>query len=150
MNSILKSKKNPKIVTKNAEGLENGFLVPIMNIHDNFVRDEQWPKQVYLTVAKAGEIKGPHLHMKRWGLFTCVKGNIKIVTRRDGVYEEYFSGDAHDFSTVQVPAGVPAALVNIGTEDAYILNMPSPAWHVDDQDEWDVTFDDYDYFKERT
>jgi dTDP-4-dehydrorhamnose 3,5-epimerase len=137
------TKNNPKIVTKNVAGVENGFLVPIMNINDNFVNQEQWPKQVYLTVAKQGEIKGPHLHHRRWGLFTCIKGNIKIVVRIDDVYHEYFSGQDYNFATVQVPASVPAALVNIGEGDAYILNMPSPAWHPDDQDEWDVTFDDY-------
>jgi dTDP-4-dehydrorhamnose 3,5-epimerase len=143
--TVIKTKHNPKIVTKNVTGDENGFLVPIMNIHDNFVDQEQWPKQVYLTVAKQGEIKGPHLHHKRWGLFTCIKGNLKIVVQVDGIYQEFFSGEDYNFATVQVPASVPAALVNIGMGDAYILNMPSPAWHPDDQDEYDVSFDDYDF-----
>jgi len=139
----IRCKKNKKIISKNNLGNPNGFLVPIINVHDHFVADEQWPEQVYLTVATRNEIKGPHLHYKRWGLFTCIKGNIKIVVRIDGKYHEYFSGEDFEFQTVQVPAGIPAALVNIGNEDAYILNMPSPSWHKDDQDEWDITFDDY-------
>jgi len=49
----------------------------------------------------------------------------------------------HDYATIQVPAGVPSALVNIGDEDAYFLNMPSPAWLIDDQDEHEVAFEDY-------
>jgi hypothetical protein len=76
--------------------------------------------------------------MKRWGLFTCIKGNLKIVARTENGYEEYFSGEAHDFASIQLPAGVPAALVNEGTEEALVLNMPSPAWHVEDQDDHPV------------
>lgn len=142
---MIKTKKNPKFVTKNLSEQPNGFLVPILNVHEEFLDEKQWPKQVYLTVAAPGEIKGPHLHKKRWGLFTCIKGDLKIVVRIDGKYEEYFSGENHEFQTVQVPAGIPAALVNIGKEDAYILNMPAPSWHKDDVDEWEVTFDDYQF-----
>ena len=145
--SEIKTKKNPKIGTKDLVGADNGFLIPIMNVHDNFVAPEQWPKQVYLTVVAEGKVKGPHLHHKRWGLFTCIRGNLKIVVRVDDKYQEYFSGEDHGFATVQVPASVPAALVNIGKGDAYVLNMPSPAWHTDDRDEWDVRFDDYDFTK---
>ena len=143
--SELNCKKNKKFPTKNLAGEPNGFVVPIINVHDKFVADEQWPKQVYLTVATPGDVKGPHLHYKRWGLFTCIKGNIKIVIRKEEQYIEYFSGEDFEFQTVQVPAGIPAALVNIGKVDAYILNMPSPSWHADDLDEWDVTFDDYKF-----
>lgn len=141
----IKIKKNKKHITKNLKDDVNGFVVPIINVHDKFVHDEQWPKQVYLTVATPKDIKGPHLHKKRWGLFTCIKGNIKIVIRINDKYEEHFSGEDYSFQTIQVPAGIPAALVNIGEEDAYILNMPSPSWHPDDLDEWDVSFDNYDY-----
>lgn len=141
-----KTKKNPKIVTTSNDGKENGFLVPIMNVHENFVDEKQWPQQVYLTVASPGDIKGPHLHKKRWGLFTCIKGNVKIVIRNeDGSYTEKFSGEEYDFATIQVPAGIPSALVNIGDVEAYTLNMPSPSWHIDDQDDWDVEFEDYDF-----
>jgi dTDP-4-dehydrorhamnose 3,5-epimerase len=142
---LIKTKSNPKIVTKTANGNENGFLIPIMNVHEKFVSPEQWPQQVYLTVANPKEIKGPHLHKKRWGLFTCIKGNIKIVIKINGEYIEKFSGENYQFATVQVPAGIPSALVNIGDSEAYILNMPSPSWHIDDQDDWDVEFLDYKF-----
>lgn len=135
--------KNRKITTSNSSGNPNGFLVPIFNIHDGIVNSEQYPKQVYLTVCAPGEIKSPHLHLKRWGLFTCIKGNGKIVVREESVYKEYFTGEDYNFSTIQVPAGIPAVLINIGDGDAYFLNMPSPAWHPDDQDEHKVSFDDY-------
>lgn len=143
--TIIKTKNNPKIKTTSNNGQENGFLIPIINVHENFVQPEQWPKQVYCTVAKPGEVKGPHLHKKRWGLFTCIKGNIKIVIKVDNEYIERFTGEDHNFATIQVPAGIPSALVNIGNDDAYILNMPSPSWHPEDQDDWDVEFPDYKF-----
>lgn len=143
--TIIKTKENPKIMTTSNNGEENGFLIPIINVHEDFVNKDQWPQQVYCTVAKPGEIKGPHLHNKRWGLFTCIKGDVKIVIKIETKYEEKFSGENHNFSTIQVPAGVPSALVNVGECDAYILNMPSPSWHPDDQDDWSVEFDDYNF-----
>ena len=141
----LVSKKNQKIITKNNDGLENGFLIPILNEYEEFIEEKQWPKQIYCMVVSKDEVKGPHLHKKRWGLFTCIKGNIKLVVKIDGMYQEYFSGDEHHYRTIQVPAGIPALIVNIGNIDAYVINMPSPAWHVDDQDDWDVEFDNYNF-----
>ena len=144
----LQTREHPKFTTKDARGDVNGWLVPIINVHDNFPDSAQWPKQLYVTVVSPGKVKGPHLHMKRWGLFTCIVGNVKIVVKTANGYEEYFTGTEHQFRTIQVPAGVPAALQNIGDVDAYILNMPSPAWHVDDQDEHAVSFDGYQFTTE--
>jgi len=134
---------HPKIVTKDKDGKENGFLVPIYNIHEDFIPKERQPHQVYLTVAAPKTVKGPHLHMKRWGHFTCLKGNIKIVVKTEEGYEECYSGEDYEYTTIEVPAGVPSALQNIGDVDAYILNTPYPAWLPDDQDEYPVSFDDY-------
>jgi dTDP-4-dehydrorhamnose 3,5-epimerase-like enzyme len=139
----IRTRKNKRFQTKDRHAKSNGFLVPIFNVHDGFVAPAQHPQQAYLTVVAPGTAKGPHLHMKRWGLFTCIRGNVKIVVKNGDRYEEHLSGEDHDFATVQLPAGLPAALVNLGTEDAYVLNMPAPSWHVDDQDDHPVT--DWDY-----
>jgi len=140
--------KHPRIVTKNRSGVPNGFLVPIFNVHDGIINEEQYPQQVYLTVANPLEVKGPHLHMKRWQLYTCVKGNIKVIVREGEKYKEYYSGEDHDFATIQVPAGIPSAVQNIGNVDAYVINMPSPSWHIDDQDDYPVSFEDYTFSNE--
>jgi len=142
---MIRSRKNRKIPTKNRHGRPNGFLVPIFNVHDDFVAPPQHPQQAYLTVVSPGETKGPHLHLSRWGLFTCIRGNVKIVAKTQRGFEEHHSGEAHDFATIQVPAGVPCALVNVGTEDAYVLNLPAPAWHPDDQDDHPVEFEGYPF-----
>jgi dTDP-4-dehydrorhamnose 3,5-epimerase-like enzyme len=139
---MIRSKTNPRIETRAKDGSSTGFLVPIFNVHEGFTDEAQFPKQVYLTVVAPRAVKGPHLHLKRWGLFTCVRGNVKIVARTESGYEEHFSGEAYGYATVQVPAGVPAALINLGDEEAYVLNMPAPAWHKDDQDDHPVSFAD--------
>ena len=141
----LKIQKHPKIVTKDKNKQENGFLIPIFNIHDKFIDPDHIPKQIYLTVVSPGTVKGPHLHMKRWGCFTCIRGNVKVVVRKDGKYEEYYSGEKYEFASIEIPAGTSAAIQNIGDIDAYVLNMPCPAWHVDDQDDHPVEGWEYEF-----
>jgi dTDP-4-dehydrorhamnose 3,5-epimerase-like enzyme len=138
----LRIQKHPKIITKNIEGNVNGFLIPIYNVHDGFISKDHLPQQVYLTVCEVDATKGPHLHLKRWGYFTCIRGNIRIVACIDGNYEEYFSGENYDYATIEILAGIPAAIQNIGDEPAYVLNTPSPAWHIDNQDENSVEFNE--------
>jgi len=138
----LRTHKHPKHITKNRFNIPNGFLIPIFNVFDGFITKENYPKQVYITVCDVGEIKGPHLHKKRWGYFTCIQGNARIIAKTDEGYEEYFTGENYEFTTIEVPAGIPSAIQNIGDIPAYILNMPSPSWHIDDKDEYDVKFDE--------
>jgi dTDP-4-dehydrorhamnose 3,5-epimerase-like enzyme len=141
---MARTKKNRRVETRSKDGQPNGFLVPIFNVHEGFVATAQHPQQVYLTVVAPRAVKGPHLHHKRWGLFTCVKGNVRIVMRTEAGYEEHYSGEGHDFATIQVPAGVPSALVNLGDDEAYVLNMPSPAWSAEEPDDHPVSFADHD------
>jgi len=105
-----------------------------------FIGEDHLPKQVYLTVCEPGMVKGPHLHKTRWGAFTCVRGNLRLIARVGSEYEEYFSGEDYAYATIEVPPGIPAALQSIGAVPAYILNMPSPAWRPEDRDEHEVVF----------
>ncbi|MBU3542207.1 cupin domain-containing protein [Polynucleobacter sp. MWH-Loch1C5] len=142
---LLNSKSNPKFQTKNSQGKVNGFLVPLYNIHDGFFPSGKEPQQVYLTVIAPGEIKGPHLHFIRTGCFTCIKGNARFVLKIDEGYQVVMSGEDHEYRSVIVPTGVPAALQNLGKEDAYVLNMPQPAWTPDMNDEHSADFSDFDF-----
>lgn len=141
----MKTKKNPKIDTKDEKGIINGYLIPIYNIHDGFHEEGKEPQQVYLTVVNKGTIKGPHLHYIRTGFFTCIKGNIKIITKENGIYCEYFSGESHNYLSVIINTGTPAVIQNIGDEDAFVLNMPSPAWTPVMKDEYTDDFSDYNF-----
>jgi hypothetical protein len=72
-----------------------------------------------------------------------VKGNARIVARTPSGYETAWTGEAHSYATIEVPAGVPAMIENPGEEDAYVLNTPSPAWRADDTDDHPVEGWDY-------
>jgi hypothetical protein len=139
----IRVQKHPKLITKSRDGTPNGYLIPIYNLNEEFFVGGAEPKQVYLTVINSGKKKGPHLHFIRTGFFTCIKGNVKIVLKLEGGYKEFFSGESYDFLSVEVPIGVPAMLVNQGKEDAFILNMPNPAWTPTMNDEHDADFSDY-------
>ncbi len=139
----IRTQKHPKIVTKTDDGIPNGYLLPIYNVHEKFFTEGREPGQVYLTVIAPGMKKGPHLHHVRTGFFTCIRGDVKIVLKMVSGYLEFFSGDSHDYLSVEVPTGVPALLINIGAAEAYVLNMPSPAWTPTMNDEHKADFSDY-------
>lgn len=139
----IRTQKHPKITTKRKDGVPNGYLVPIYNVHEGFFAKGKEPMQVYLTVILPSEEKGPHLHFIRTGFFTCIKGNIKVVLKTPAGYKEFYSGEAHDFLSIEVPTGVPALLINTGETEAFVLNMPNPAWTPDMNDENDADFSDY-------
>ncbi len=92
-----------------------------------------------------GAVNEPHSHMKRWGIFTCVKGNIKIVVRTPNGYKEFFSGENHGNQKNEVHADWQSVLQNQGNIEALVLNMPSPAWTPDDQDDHPEAFADYKF-----
>ena len=141
----IKTKKAPKIVTKDADGSANGYLVPLYNINDEFFEKGKEPQQVYLTVIAAKKIKGPHLHYIRTGCFTCIKGNARFILKTENGYEIFYSGEDYEYQSVIVPTGTPAALQNIGQEEAFVLNMPNPAWTPTMSDEYSADFSDFDF-----
>lgn len=145
MTMALRTQKHPKIITVDEHGISNGYLVPLYNIHDRFFALTNEPKQVYLTVVAPRTMKGPHLHYVRTGFFTCIKGNIRIVVKIGGQYHEYFSGQDYEFQSIEIPTGVPAVIQNLSDEEAFVLNMPSPAWTPDMKDEYTADFSDYDF-----
>jgi dTDP-4-dehydrorhamnose 3,5-epimerase len=119
--------------------------VPIYNINDGFFAAGKEPQQVYLTTVLPGKVKGPHLHHIRTGFFTCIKGNVRIILKVDGEYQIIHSGEDHNYASVEVPTGVPAAVQCLGDEEAYMLNMPNPAWTPDMEDEHTADFIDFDF-----
>jgi hypothetical protein len=140
-------KENKKFITYNEDHEANGFLVPIYNVHEEFFPLGIVPQQVYLTVIAPLDRKGPHLHYIRTGCFTCIKGNARFILKIDSSYKIFYSGEDHAFRSVLVPAGVAAALQNLGNTDAYVLNMPSPAWTPTMNDEHSADFRDFNFSK---
>jgi dTDP-4-dehydrorhamnose 3,5-epimerase len=141
----IKTTKHPRFQTKDEEGHINGFLVPVYNVHEGVFPKGEEPQQVYLTSVKPGMIKGPHMHFIRRGYFTCIKGNVRVVLKVDGQYHEFYSGEDHDYQSIVVPTGVPAAIQSLGDVEALMLNMPYPAWTPDQNDEHTADFSDFDF-----
>lgn len=142
---MIKTKKNNTYITKDFDGKENGKLVPIFNIHDSFFKEnDHFPKQFYMTTIKPKSKKGPHKHFIRQGCFCCLSGNVKIVLKVEGIYEEYYSGENHDYLSIIIPRGVAALLYNESeSKEAIVINMPDPAWTPDMDDEHTEDFSDY-------
>jgi len=134
-----------KFTTKDEHGDVNGFLVPIYNIHDKFFAPGKEPQQVYMTTILPGTLKGPHMHFIRTGFFTCIKGNVRVVLKTDEGYQVFFSGEDYEYQSIEVPTGIAAVVQCLGAEEAYLLNMPNPAWTPDMNDEHTADFSDFDF-----
>ena len=141
----IRTLSHKKFVTKDEHGGTNGFLVPLYNIHDKFFAAGKEPQQVYMTTILPGTVKGPHLHFIRTGFFTCIKGNVRVVLKTGNGYEVFFSGEEHDFLSIEIPTGTPAAVQCLGEVEAYVLNMPNPAWTPEMNDEHTADFSDFDF-----
>ncbi|CAG1004304.1 dTDP-4-dehydrorhamnose 3,5-epimerase [Anaerolineae bacterium] len=139
----IRTQPHPQITTRDDQGQANGLLVPIYNVHDNFFAIGREPQQVYLTTVLPRSSKGPHLHHIRTSFFTCIKGNVRIVVKIDNEYREYYSGEAHQYCSIEIPTGVAALIQNLSDEEAFVLNMPCPAWTPAMQDEHTADFSDY-------
>lgn len=123
------------IKTYGEDGKQNGTLIPLWHV-------DKGPKidQVYLTTVLPGCMKGPHLHLKRRGLFFCVRGEIIVVRRwyQHGSNEYEATTLTPGSPPAEVREGIPAAIYNFSTEEALVLNMPSPPWRENDIDEHEV------------
>lgn len=139
---MVKVKKNKKFISKNQVGEVNGYVIPIVDIQDEFPEVDRFPRQVYLSVVAPGEIKGPHHHKIRYAMYTCIKGNVKIVVKKENTYEVYFSGENHDYATIWVERDYPTVLINLETDrESMIINTPNPSYQECPDDEYPVEFD---------
>ncbi len=141
----LKILSHSKILSYDNIGAYTGFLLPVHTINDCFFRDGFEAQQINISALAPMCIKGPHLHLIRMVIFTCLKGNIRIVIKADKKYSNHFSGETYNHLSVEVPSGIPAAIQNIGDEEALILAVWNKAWTPDLKDEYDADFSDYNF-----
>ena len=100
--------------------------------------------QVYVTTAYPGIVKAWHYHQKQTDNFTCIRGMIKLVLYDNreqsptrGELNEFFIGESHRL-LVQIPAGVYHGFKGVGTEEAWVLNIPSEPYHYKQPDEYRI------------
>lgn len=122
------------IPTKDKNGNPNGWVRTVWNC----LEDSWRPDQVYITCISPGCAKGPHLHKIRSGRFFCISGTAVAVIRRGDWYSVHVLGP-NQAKPLIVPPGIPCELRCTSAEPAVLINMPSPAWSLDNQDEHDVS-----------
>lgn len=109
-----------KVLTYGADGLQNGWLMELQKDGDKTVS--------YLTTVFPGGFKGYHLHRIRQANYVCLKGQVLVTTfhwrggwdKRERILR---CGD-----TMNISVNVPTGLLNLGKEEAWIVNFPNPAY----------------------
>lgn len=108
-----------KVQTFDHNKNENGFLVELFKDANKTL--------FYLTAAKVGAFKGYHLHRIRESRYICIKGKMKIILYKDKKREEHIL-DAANPQRLHIPTNVATGLQNIGNEEAWLINFPSPPY----------------------
>jgi dTDP-4-dehydrorhamnose 3,5-epimerase len=123
----------------------NGSLTVIWRDWDQIL--EVSPKMVYVSSVNPGEVKGPHLHLRRNSYFVCIRGKVVFVAKDlSGKYHEIESSEQEPV-LIQVPKNHPSAHINITDQISTILTLADLAWRPNDNEMKNVSFDDYDWSK---
>lgn len=117
---------------------ERGMLMEILRSDDPLF---QRFGQVYLTMAYPGVVKAWHFHKKQTDHFCVVKGMAKVVlydgrkgSPTKGVVNEFFVGDLNPVLVV-IPPLVMHGYKAMGTEPAYLINLPTELYDYKAPDE---------------
>lgn len=126
--SNVKTEQAKKVPTKDHSGLENGFLIELYKDKETGQKTE-----VYLTAALPGAFKGYHLHRVRAARYVAIKGKMKITTyEHDGQKwtptETILDANSEIPQRMFIPKDIATGLENVGTEEAWLINYPDPAY----------------------
>ena len=122
-----------KIKTYDHQGTENGWLMELFKDKETGQKTE-----AYLTAALPGAFKGYHLHRVRAARYVCLKGRMKIICyeQNGGKWtSSEFLLSADNPQRLFIPKNVATGLENIGTEEAWLINYPDPAYDPSLKDE---------------
>lgn len=108
-----------QVMTFDLSGKENGILTELFKDGKKTV--------AYMTTVKPGMLKGFHFHHMLSAQYVCARGKLKVVLYRDRKKEEYIL-DAKKPQRISIPAKTGIGLLNIGDEDAWLINYPNPAY----------------------
>lgn len=145
-NDIIDSIKLEKHPTKDVlDGHVNGSLTVVWRDWDNILQAH--PRMVYVSSVNPGEIKGPHLHIKRNSYFVCIRGKVVFIAKDEiGRYHEIESSEQEPI-LVQIPKNIASAHINTSDQISTILTLADLAWKPNDDEMRNVVFDDYDWNK---
>lgn len=115
-----------KVTTFDNQGQTNGWLMELFKDKETGQKSES-----YLTAALPGAFKGYHLHRVRAARYVAVKGKMKITCyeNRNGKWvPTEFILSADKPQRLFIPKNVATGLENIGSEEAWLINYPDPAY----------------------
>ena len=132
-------------ITKNImDSSQNGNLTVIWRDWDNLIDS---PKMIYITSVFPGEVKGPHLHLKRDSYFLCIEGKVMfVIMDENGIYHE-IEADSNNPFLLYVPKNIASAHININKEISKVLVLANLAWRPNDNEMKNVSFDNYNWKK---
>jgi len=135
-----------KHVTKDIhDGHQNGDLTVIWRDWDKILKNP--PKMIYVTSVNSGEIKGPHLHLKRTSYFTCIEGSVVVIIRdSEGLYHE-IECNSEKPRLICVPNQIASAHINISDNVSKVLVLADIAWSPDDNEMENLDFNNYEWSK---
>ena len=122
-----------QVKTYDASGKENGWL---MELYKDKATGQK--TEAYLTAALPGAFKGYHLHRVRAARYVALKGKMKITCyeQKAGKWEPTeFILEAGKGQRLFIPKDVATGLENIGSEEAWLINYPDPAYDPSLKDE---------------
>lgn len=122
-----------KVETKDLSGQKNGWLMELFKDKATNQKTE-----AYLTAALPGAFKGYHLHRVRAARYVALKGKMKIICfeRKGEQWEKQeFVLDSEIPQRLFIPKNVATGLLNVGEEEAWLINYPDPAYDPSLKDE---------------
>lgn len=122
-----------KVSTVDHENNPNGWLMELYKDKETGNKTE-----CYLTAALPGAFKGYHLHRVRAARYVAVKGKMRIICyeQKEGKWVKFeFVLSADNAQRLFIPKNVATGLENIGTEEAWLINYPDPAYDPSLKDE---------------
>ena len=123
----------------------NGALTVIWRDWDKLIQPE--PKMVYISAVNSGEIKGPHVHLKRNSYFVCIHGKVVfIIKKENGEYDEIISSEENPI-LVHIPKNIASAHINLNKKSSKILTLADISWKPNDNEMENTIFDDYNWKK---
>ena len=129
----METQEAKKVKTFDAQGRENGWLMELYKDQETGQKTE-----AYLTAALPGAFKGYHLHRVRAARYVALKGKMKITTyvQEDGKWVKSETVlEAGVPTRMFIPKNVATGLENIGSEEAWLINYPDPAYDPSLKDE---------------
>jgi dTDP-4-dehydrorhamnose 3,5-epimerase-like enzyme len=115
-----------QIPTRGSDGANNGRVIELWK--------EGKKTTAYVTVTAPGQMKGFHLHQRRTCRFVPVRGRLTVILVSRGSKTNITLDSAHPQRLI-VPPGICIGLKNTEKEEAWLLNLPIPAYDPDDDTE---------------